>query len=74
MLNDENGRLVKTVGKNIKIARVRQGLTQTELAEEIDIHRTTMSKIERGIIVTKIGTIIKITDVLNLTLEDLLSL
>jgi transcriptional regulator with XRE-family HTH domain len=38
----------ETVGKNLRIIREKKGYSQDELAEIMDVHRSTISKIETG--------------------------
>lgn len=42
------GRALKKFGKDIRIARLKRGITIAMMAERIGIHRTTYSKIEKG--------------------------
>jgi len=39
----------KILARNIKAERYRKGITQSELAEKIDVSDSTISLIERGI-------------------------
>lgn len=39
----------KQLGKNVKEAREKAGLTQEELAEKIGLHASSVSRIERGV-------------------------
>ena len=48
MLNKKEVYNIKDLGKRIKIERVKLGLTQAELAEELYISVEMVSKIERG--------------------------
>ena len=62
-----------TIGENIKKLRVRQGLTQDDLAKQTGIKYSTLAKIE-GDFVTKPGVqmIAKIANALSVPIEDLL--
>ena len=40
--------ILKTVGENIKLARLRRKITTTMLAERADISRLTLHKVENG--------------------------
>ena len=62
----------KTIGKQIKIERIKQDLTQEKVAELSDISVPHLSNIERG--VTKVGlpTLIKIVNVLHVSIDFLL--
>ena len=38
----------ESVGRNIRLIREKRGYSQDELAEIMDVHRSTISKIETG--------------------------
>jgi DNA-binding XRE family transcriptional regulator len=57
---------------NIAKIRKRKGLTQMELAELVGVNRFHISKIERGKRMPSVKLLIKIADVLNVSLDDLL--
>jgi transcriptional regulator with XRE-family HTH domain len=38
----------ESVGRNIRLIREKKGYSQDELAEIMDVHRSTISKIETG--------------------------
>lgn len=63
----------KLIGKQIRIERIKREIAQEELAEKAEIHRTTMSKVERGIGYPSMDTLIKIANALEINIEDLLS-
>lgn len=42
------GDLQKTLGRNLRVYRERQGLSQEAFADELGVHRTYMGGIERG--------------------------
>ena len=66
----ENERL-KTLGLNIKFARIKKGVSQEELAEMADTSRTTISFIETA---RQNPTILKIIDIaraLEVDIEEL---
>jgi transcriptional regulator with XRE-family HTH domain len=41
--------LAKLIGRNVKAARVRLGLTQSELAEKLGLDSLTISRLETGV-------------------------
>ena len=41
-------KLLKTFGLNIKLERIRLGLTQEEVAEKLDFSSVHISNVERG--------------------------
>lgn len=56
----------------IKDARIRQGLSQQELAEKAHVSRTIISGLETGrITTTTTGTLRKIAKALNTTISDI---
>jgi DNA-binding XRE family transcriptional regulator len=61
----------KKVGKGIKKARRELGLTQENLAEKVDMHYTTISRIETGDSNPPVQTIAKIAKALKIPLSDL---
>lgn len=46
--NLEKAKLLKTLGLNIKILRIKKGLKQKQLASKVGIHNSYMCKIELG--------------------------
>jgi transcriptional regulator with XRE-family HTH domain len=61
----------KIIGQRIKNYRKEQGLTQEELAEKSGLHSTYIGKVERNEKGITIETLIKITDALGITVEEL---
>ncbi|MDY3001911.1 helix-turn-helix transcriptional regulator [Romboutsia timonensis] len=59
-------------GKNLKVARVKRGLTQRQLAALSGVGLTSITKIEKyGIEATTVSTLRKLAEALELTVEDL---
>ena len=56
---------------NMKIARLRKGITQSELAEKIGINSIMISRYEVGTATPKIDVIKKIAEVLGVTIDEL---
>lgn len=56
---------MQKIGKKIKQARLKKGLTQKELGRLSGVHEMSISKIERGIVVVKIETLQKIQKILS---------
>lgn len=54
------------IGKDLKVARFRQGLSQEELAGKAGCSRYTIRHLERGVADTRIGTLAAICDALNI--------
>ncbi len=66
-----NSRL-KTLGLNVKIARIKKNISQEELAELINTSRTTISMIETARQNPTILKIIDISKVLNTDINELI--
>ena len=62
---------LKNIGINIKSERLRQGLSQEELAEKCDISRNSVSLIETGKINPTILRVIDIAKVLGVDVNTL---
>ena len=58
---------------NMKIARLRKGITQSELAEKIGINSIMISRYEVGTATPKIDVIKKIAEVLGVTIDELVN-
>ena len=67
----ENRRL-KTLGLNIKFARMRKELSQEQLAELVDVSRTAISFIETARHNPTILKVIDIAKVLDVDIEELI--
>lgn len=61
----------KLVGMNVKLARVKAGLKQEELAEKADLSRETISSIERGEKSPTVQTVGAIADALGIDMYKL---
>ena len=62
----------KILARNIKAERYRKGVTQSELAENIDVSDSTISLIERGIQTPSIFLVYDISRFLQIDINDLL--
>ena len=62
----------KILALNIKAERYRNGLTQSELAEKINVSDSTISLIERGLKTPSIFVVLDIAKVLKVDINDLL--
>ncbi len=63
----------KAIGKRIKIARIRQGLTQETLSNIIGLSPSHLSNIETGSTKVSLPTIIHLANALHLSVDDILS-
>ena len=64
--------LLKKFGLNVKIARLKKGLTQEQLAELMNIHLTYIARIETGQINMSLGKILELANTLNIDINKLL--
>lgn len=64
--------LLKKFGLNVKIARMKKGLTQEQLSEMMHVHLTYLAKIETGKINMSLGKILELAQVLNIDINKLL--
>lgn len=64
--------LLKKFGLNVKIARLKKGLTQEELADLLNIHLTYIARIETGKINMSLGKILELANALNIDINSLL--
>lgn len=62
----------KSIGKRVKIARIRAELTQEKLAEIVDLSPTHLSNIETGSTRVSLQTIVNLANALGVTADDLL--
>ena len=69
--NEQNFR--KTLGFNIKIARMQKGISQEELAELAGISTKHVTKIENAGVTTNIYFIHKIAQALDVTIDELVT-
>lgn len=60
------------IGKNIKKAREKAGLTQEQVAEKAGVHVSYYSRIERGVVNPSIEVIENIARVLKVKSSDIL--
>ncbi len=63
----------KKLGKRIREERLRLNLTQSQLAEDVDISDTYMGAIERGERSLTLDTLVRIVNRLGVTVDYLLS-
>jgi len=64
--------LALTIGSNIRAHRERLGLTQNDLAEATGIHRPNIARLEKGVGLPNLSTVIKVANGLSVTLESLI--
>jgi len=59
-------RILKTLGENIKFARLRRKLSTNQVSERADISRKTLYEIERGSEAVSIGNYLQVLLILGL--------
>lgn len=59
------------IGKRIKELRIAKGISQQELAAEIEYEKSNMSRLESGRINPKIATLYKVAKALGISLSDI---
>lgn len=62
---------LKQFGKRIKFLRKANGLSQEAFAEKINLHRTSVSRIERGVHFMDIETLEEASKVFNVSYSEL---
>lgn len=60
------------LGANVRTLRIKMNLTQEQLADKCDLHRTYIGAIERGDRNVSLKNIIRLADVLNVSPANLL--
>lgn len=67
----KDSKYTKLVGLNIKLARIKAGLKQEQLAEKADLSRETIGSIERGEKSPTVQTVGAIADALGIDMYKL---
>ena len=57
---------------NLKVARVKKGLTQKELGELVGVASNALSRIETGKQIPKVDMLLKLAEILEVSAEELL--
>ena len=65
-------RLALTIGSKIRAHRERLGLTQNDLAQATGIHRPNIARLEKGVGLPNLSTVLKVANGLSVTLESLI--
>ena len=61
-----------SLSENLQFLRQRQGLTQEQLAERLDVSRQSVSKWESGVSYPETDTILKLCDIFDVTMDTLM--
>ncbi len=65
--------LLKKFGKNVKIERVKQDLTQEQLAEIMNVSQNYIANIECGKANMSLGKVLELAGYLNVEIDKLLN-
>ena len=71
MNNLDRNTILINFGNKLRITRLAKGFTQEQLANELGIEISQISRIERGVINTSITTLYSISQVLNVDVSEL---
>lgn len=64
--------LATEAGQKIRIARIKKGLTQTELAAKLKVNQSTVGCWEIGLNFPKASNLRKLSKLLDLSIDDLM--
>ncbi len=67
-----NTKVLKNFGKNLKYYRLQLGITQEDLAAKVNLHQTTIAKLELGQINPSLKTIYILTRALKIKLTNIM--
>ena len=70
MDNNNRNTILISFEKKLRLARLTKGFTQEQLANELGIEISQISRIERGVINTSVTTLYAISKVLNVDLSE----
>lgn len=71
-MEQNNKALTKKLGRYLKVLREKKGISLNHFAYENDLTTATVSRIENGLVDTKISTLIKYARGLEVPLEKIL--
>ena len=69
MINDQNS-IQKLFGANLRNLRLSKGFSQEQLANELGVEISQISRIERGIINTSVITLYKLSIILGVNTDE----
>lgn len=70
MDNQDKKSILITFGANLRQLRIANGFTQEQLANDLGIEISQISRIERGVINTSVTTLYSISKVLNVDISE----
>ena len=62
---------LRQFGETLRVHRKKAGLTQEQLAEKADLHHNFIGAVERGEMEISLGSMVKISKALKVSVEDL---
>lgn len=62
----------KEIGKNIRVMRIRQGVSQSELAQRMDVSQTHMSNLEHGRVSVSLRVLLRLANYFKCSVDSLL--
>ncbi len=68
----DQGTLLKNIADNIRLLRTKYRISQEQLAEKIQMSNQQISSIENELSEPKISTLVKISEVFGVTVNDLI--
>ena len=66
--------LNQAIGQTVRELRLRKGLSQEQLADDIDSHQVYISEIERGLKEPSLSFLMKLSNLMGMSLSDLIVL
>lgn len=70
MLKQDKSDILKLFGKNLRKIRESKGFTQEQLANELGLEISQISRIERGVINTSIFTLYQISEFFKIDINE----
>lgn len=74
MLKKDKSEILQSFGKNLRNIRESKGFTQEQLANELGLEISQISRIERGVINTSIYTLYQISTFFDIDVNELFDL
>ena len=63
--------VLKVIGMNIKLARTKKSLSQSEFADKLNVEQSYISKLERGMVAASSERIYEIIHILGCKFDDI---
>lgn len=65
--------VARTLGRKLRILRAKAGRTQKEVGQSLDTDRSFISRLERGAIMPRLSTLVRLADYYGVDVSTLLS-